>query len=445
MCCPSIHSHKSLDKFSAYGPTLNLDIKPNIAAPGGGIPVTTKDGGYGVVSGMSLSGPLVAGIVALVGQARGGVLHTTLASSLLVSTARPQRYASGDGFMTVAQQGGGLVSAWDAAHATTLVEPHSLAFNDTDHRESVSFVITNTAKSEVTYQLSAVHATTLYTFNAKSTKPTQPTQGEVVQGAADIKLSQSSVTVGPGKSETIHVSVTDPSGLDHERLPIWSGWIAVNGTDGKSLTIPYLGLAGSLNSVFSLNPATRTIRCIAGIIFTDPPNGQLPGPSRYMRPNSEWLSGDLPVEIEVLLDSREVRVDIVPLDVCSSLSSPSLSISSSSSAAPNISLGRRADTAAPDLSKACVPDAMVTEFAAVKSIGQIAGFPKHYMSRPRPNESPEPYWWDGSFAPGQYAPPGRYKLVVRALPPMGDAANASHWQTIETDTVYVFYEHNIIS
>jgi hypothetical protein len=36
-------------------------------------------------------------------------------------------------------------------------------------------------------------------------------------------------------------------------------------------------------------------------------------------------------------------------------------------------------------------------------------------------------------------------LVVRALSPMGDAANASHWQTIETDTVYVFYEHNIIS
>ncbi|KID94371.1 subtilisin-like protease, partial [Metarhizium majus ARSEF 297] len=396
----SFTQSKSLDKFSAYGPTLNLDIKPNIAAPGGGIPVTTKDGGYGVVSGMSLSGPLVAGIVALVGQARGGVLHTTLASSLLVSTARPQRYASGDGFMTVAQQGGGLISAWDAAHATTLVEPHSLAFNDTDHRESVSFVITNTAKSE---DLPALC---------------------LVQGAADIKLGQSSVTVGPGKSETIHVSVTDPSGLDHERLPIWSGWIAVNGTDGKSLTIPYLGLAGSLNSVVSLNPAARTIRCIAGIIFTDPPNGQLPGPSRYMRPNSEWLSGDLPVKIEVLLDSRESLYN---------------------SAAPNISLGRRADTAAPDLSKACVPDAMVTEFAAVKSIGQIAGFPKHYMSRPRPNESPEPYWWDGSFAPGQYAPPGRYKLVVRALSPMGDAVNASHSQTIETDTVYVFYEHNTIS
>jgi hypothetical protein len=76
-----------------------------------------------------------------------------------MSTAEPQ--GSSGRLITVAQQGGGLLRAWEAVHVTTLVDPASLRFNDTVHRVgSFTLRITNTANMEVTYYLSnLVHHT----------------------------------------------------------------------------------------------------------------------------------------------------------------------------------------------------------------------------------------------------------------------------------------------
>ncbi|KAK8917919.1 Minor extracellular protease vpr [Metarhizium anisopliae] len=48
-------------------------------------------------------------------------------------------------------------------------------------------------------------------------------------------------------SDTITISAKDPEGLEADRLPVWSGWVAINSSDGKTLTVPYMGLAGSLH------------------------------------------------------------------------------------------------------------------------------------------------------------------------------------------------------
>jgi hypothetical protein len=44
-------------------------------------------------------------------------------------------------------------------------------------------------------------------------------------------------------------------------------------------------------------------------------------------------------------------------------------------------------------------------------LGQVAGYPKRYISWKVKDELWAP--WDGSFAPGRFAPPGRYRLAVR--------------------------------
>ncbi|KAK2603660.1 hypothetical protein QQS21_004133 [Conoideocrella luteorostrata] len=106
---------------STYGPTWDLDIKPNILGPS--------------KTGTSFAAPVVAGIVALVAEARRTLSPATL-SSLLISTAKPLGPSSQD-LYTVAQQGGGMVAALDAVDARTLVEPATLPFNDTDHRVPV--------------------------------------------------------------------------------------------------------------------------------------------------------------------------------------------------------------------------------------------------------------------------------------------------------------------
>ncbi|KID82567.1 subtilisin-like serine protease PR1C [Metarhizium guizhouense ARSEF 977] len=423
--------------MSAYGPTWDMDIKPTIGAPGHKVPVTRKGGGYSSNSGTSFAGPLVAGVFALVAEARG-TFDPALLNSLITSTGAPQ--SSHGRLITVAQQGGGLLRAWEAAHATTLVEPSTLPFNDTDHRpDSIGLRITNTAKTEVTYRLSHLAATTLYTLESDSIRPSEDPAGELdklaimdeldkvdeaVDAAADVKISQSSLTLGPGQSATVDVSATDPSGLAPERLPLWSGWVSIQGSDGTNLTVPYLGLGGSLRSAAVLDPASK-LSTLAGseFLLPNPPEGQTPGPSQGIaEPAAAVRSEAISTSFDLVLGSPQVRVDIVPLDVCST---PAL-------------VGTRANATEPDLSQACVPDSIVTEFAGVKSIGQLPGYPKHYAKREEIQ-----IHWDGAFAEGQYAPPGRYKIVARALSIMGDAADGAHWQTVESPVFSILYERNV--
>ncbi|TQV93225.1 subtilisin-like serine protease PR1C [Cordyceps javanica] len=232
-------------------------------------------------------------------------------------------------------QGGGLLRAWEVAHATTLVEPAALAFNDTDNRPgSIGLRITNTAKAEVTYRLSNLAATTLYTFWSGSIRLST---GEAVDETADIKLSQTSVT----------------------------------GSDGQNLTVPYLGMGGSLRSATILDP--------------DSPLRSVPDLDSF----------------ELVLGSPLVRVDIVPLDICSI---PAPANATSVGTRGLAGLAREAAATEPDLSRACVPDSIVIEFAGIRSIGQLPGYPKHYV------KAGEKFLldWRGAFAPEQYAPPGRY-------------------------------------
>lgn len=422
--------------MSAFGPTWDLDIKPNVGAPGQSVPVTDKGGRYYADSGTSFAGPLVGGIVALIAEARG-TFDPALITGLLMATAVPQvgndkrrNPGLGDYLYSVAQQGGGLVKAWDAAHATTLVEPAGLAFNDTDHRvPSVGLRITNTAKSEVAYELSSIPAITLYTLAEGSVVPGS---NEAVHAAAAVTLSSSSVTLGPGQSVTVDVSAADPEGLDPGRLPLWSGWIAINGSDDTSLTVPYLGLGGSLRSATVMDPYTRSIVRAsepygpsvadgAAFILPDPPSTGGPGLELGSieglgLPADPFYEPYMIATFRLALGSPQVRVDVVPLDVCSP---------------ENKGTGAAAG--------ACVPEAIVTELGGIKSVGQLAGYPQHYVQRGKFKVE-----WNGALASGQFAPPGRYKLVARALAVFGDADDVSHWQAVESPFFTIVYVKNMM-
>ncbi|KAM3440473.1 hypothetical protein MY4824_002187 [Beauveria thailandica] len=435
----SFTSGYTVPYLSAHGPTWDLGIKPNILAPGQRVWTTEIWGKYGHSSGTSYAAPLVAGIVALVAEARGN-FSPALINNVLMSTARPQQ--DEDAFMTVAQQGGGLVDAWEAAHATTLIEPAGLEFNDTEHRvESIRLSITNTAKSDVSYEVSHLAATTLYTLPKDVTKPmlgnlglaeldldNRELGGESVPGTADIKLSPSSFTLRPNQSATVSVSAEEPSGLNATRLPLWSGWITVAGSDGRNLTVPYLGLTGSLRSATKLPPNTleirdaspRNIRTIGdnwSIIFKDPPSGEKPGSPASIDKLSKIYHGNVFSRLYVLA-SPHVLMDIVPLDLCP----------------PE-------NQTCPDLSRHCVPGSMIQDSYGLKSVGQVAGFPRHYTSRSYHDLQGE---WDGALSNGQYAPPGRYKIVARSLAVFGDANNTSDWQVTESPVFSILYYHNYI-
>lgn len=426
-----------IQNHSSYGPTWDLDIKPSLGAPGVDVPTPEVGGGYGLNNGTSFAAPFAAGVAAVIAEALGKNLDWSMMASRLVSTAKPQQYANGTGLVTVARQGGGLISAWDAAHATTLVQPSHLTFNDTDHRVgTIRLSITNTAQSEVTYQLSPIHATTLYAAKQSQSDWDPMKKPEPVQATADIKLSQSSITLQPGESGTIDVSASDPSGLDPTRLPIWSGWISINGSDSTVLTIPFLGLASSLRSAARKYPPFPDLRYFVGtngtrhlvesdtFVFRDPITGEKPGSSKFI--NKKYAGdvvNELVFELYLGIGSSLVRLDIVPEILCSN-------------ADPGIS-----DPRVPELSKYCVPDSLVTKFTDVMSIGQVPDFPKKFPIRDPKRVVGR---WFGLNDDSKYAPPGRYTVALSTLAPFGDAANESDWTTGYSDAFSIAYEHNII-
>lgn len=124
-----------LSIFTSWGPTNELSIKPNIAAPGGIIYSTfpLPLGGYAVLLGTSMATPYMSGVAALYLCIKKKTSPLKM-KDLMTITANPMDF--NDGFNTtiglkapVAQQGGGLVNAFRFVSATTEISPSLIALN----------------------------------------------------------------------------------------------------------------------------------------------------------------------------------------------------------------------------------------------------------------------------------------------------------------------------
>jgi Fn3-like domain/FlgD Ig-like domain len=349
--------------------------------------------------------PLAAAVYALIINARGTKDPKTI-ENLLSSTAKPnlfRRDGVSPGFLApVVQQGAGLIQAWDAAQATTLLSVSSISFNDTDHLNAKQeFTISNTGKSAVTYSLSNVGAGTAWTFqNAASTEPAPLASVELTNDFASLAFSQSTVTIPAGQRKIVSVTVTPPK-IDGSRLPVYSGYIAINGSDSSALSLPYLGVVGSLHNrpvldkretLLSRAKDSMNTPVPANITFVIPPAG-------FSNDTSYRNRTELPkIVITLGFGSPLVRVDVVPLTNCS--------------------LAARS---------------AATVFGT-KTLGQPEGFPVYYNPRGTLEFS-----WDGKLADGNYAPSGQYKLAVRALRVYGDEKKAEEYDVTETVAFRIRY------
>ncbi|KAG6058007.1 hypothetical protein E4U17_000609 [Claviceps sp. LM77 group G4] len=196
-------------------------------------------------------GPQAAGIIALIRQVRGAITPQEI-EDLLSSNSHPQLFNDGTKFYDylapVPQQGGGLVQAYDAVYSTALLlSPSGLSFNDTAHfAKGLEFTLRNTDRRLATYKITHMPAIAMYSLS-KDSIYVQLFPNEAVHAAAKLQFSETSITLRGGQTKTVKVSATPPEGLDAKRLALWSGYIAINGTDGASLSLPYQGLTGSLH------------------------------------------------------------------------------------------------------------------------------------------------------------------------------------------------------
>ncbi|KAJ6109638.1 hypothetical protein N7486_001873 [Penicillium sp. IBT 16267x] len=152
-----------------------------------------------------------------------------------------------------AQQGAGLINAYDAVHAKTIFNISSISFNDTEHIAPVSFRINNTGSDTVPYTIDQVSSGTVYTLaNDGTTTPVFFDSGdfmETVTEYASLTFSSRLVSINPGQTAVIKVTATPPKGLDATRIPIYSSYVTLNGKNGDPFSIPYLGAANAMRNV----------------------------------------------------------------------------------------------------------------------------------------------------------------------------------------------------
>ncbi|KAK2000457.1 subtilase [Colletotrichum falcatum] len=405
--------------FTSWGPSFELTLAPSFGAPGGDILSTwpVALGSYAVASGTSMSTPLVASIVALVSQARG-TRDPDLIKRLLASTAKPnfsEDYRDldfGAALGPVPQQGAGMVQAYDAAYASSVVSVAGISFNDTDNLVSeTTFTVTNVGDTQAAYNVSHVPALTASTLGGiyRMSSP------ELSKSHATLSFEPASFALEPNSSAEVRVSVTPPAGLDAASLPVYSGWVAINGTNadgGIALSVPYLGVAGSMKNATVL-AASRLV-----LARSDDPRGnnvadnstfQVPAPAEHpdwARPllnasGPVFPSGALPNQyVWLVMGSAEVRVEAVPI------------------ASP----GSEPDGTAKD------------NGLGVVTLGNIAEYPKTY-SRPVGWFSA----WTGELADGSWAPAGRYRLSIFALKIMADRALPESWDRYDSPEFIIRY------
>ncbi len=183
----------TMSDFSSWGTTGDLNLKPDITAPGGNIYSVNGliPGGqsYELMSGTSMAAPQVAGLTALMHQyiAENDLVNKTgktvhqLTQSLLMSTANPVFEEDTQYYYSVLKQGAGLANIADATSAKSVLEVKETAVNGTpvdkkayttsyaDHKikallgaddertgkYTVTFDITNFSDEEVQYRFNA--------------------------------------------------------------------------------------------------------------------------------------------------------------------------------------------------------------------------------------------------------------------------------------------------
>ncbi|KAF3761776.1 subtilisin-like protein [Cryphonectria parasitica EP155] len=382
--------------YTSWGPTWELAFYPSVAAPGGNILSTfpLNQGAYAVFSGTSMATPFVAGVYALLMQIRKTKRNPAELARILSSTSKANLWNDGagtiNGLAPTAQQGSGLIQAYDAAFTTTLVDSTGISFNDTDNLPpNATFTIQNIGGETVTYHMSHSPALGMYTLSLTSSYP-DSFPNRIFAASAEVEFSEKLVNIPAGGRAEITVTLSPPQDfvLYDASLPVYGGYFVLNGSNNGNLTIPYLGVAGSMKQAVILDREDGSLPRSPDLIFKGAPalTYTIPYPTmdNTEKPSHDarypWASARLD------LGTRMLRADVVPL--------------SKNYTGPT------------------------TVVAGTTIAGSVWGYPLEYVS----GRYDGYVVFTGRLSDGTVVPEGRYALYLRALSIFGDPNEANDWQ-----------------
>ncbi len=247
-----------MSSFSSWGMAPDLTLEPDISGVGGNVYSCYDGGAYGLMSGTSMSSPQVAGVAALVMQylhekfpnAEAGTLRD-MADALMMSNAEVIISSESGIEASPRQQGAGLVNAASAvsneAYLTVNGGKPKVSMGDsTDGVFTFTFEVHNFGEDAKVYVMDA----SVLTEAVASDGYQYYMYGIETELAADVSFSQDLVTVLPGETVEVEVTVTlsqDDKDFFNAAYPnggYVEGYIYLNSLDEASMNLPFLGFYG---------------------------------------------------------------------------------------------------------------------------------------------------------------------------------------------------------
>ena len=294
---PNTYTGNTTTFFSEIGPTNDLYMAPSVVIPGTQIiSVTPYRPNYyffnwSITDGTSWSSAFAAGSAALYLNQKRSASPWDIKNAFEQTAVSLPVSRSDSSIDSVSVQGSGKLQLFNAINGGLSVSPPELLLNDTANFRSIQTInIKNTGSSGQTYRITHVPANTNLAISQAKQFNNQPVPHS--SAAANVWISLSTVYVFPGATVTVIVTFSPPSGLDPTQLPVYSGWINVQGGNDR-VQVPYLGVAANMKQQAVLDASNQ--------------------PSIQNSKSSYTLSGtDVPgVKFRLLNGSPVVLIDLV--------------------------------------------------------------------------------------------------------------------------------------
>ncbi|WP_105206245.1 S8 family serine peptidase [Streptococcus suis] len=244
--------------FSSWGPTVNLELKPEIVAPGEDVYATLNDNRYGSMSGTSMASPIVAGASALLlprirqMTPPEGMTRMDLLRIILMNTATPLidvLDSSGHALEnSPRQQGAGLLQI-DRAFETDVILHHRLKggveLKEIGRETEFEVTLENLGNQQRSFAISAGKVLASQDVPVdrigRSGKVVKEIHAAEIKGSS-IHLSEQSIQLGPKEKKTIRLRLDAGEAKDQ----FAEGYIYFKSlTEGQSdISIPYFGFVG---------------------------------------------------------------------------------------------------------------------------------------------------------------------------------------------------------